>query len=408
MHALTLYAKWEPGKKTYQVVHQLQSADGSDTWETAETETFTGTAGDSVEPEVKAYAGFTAPEKQSCTLTVSDDPDTIIYRYRRNSYQVTMVTNNGDPATEKTYLYGTRVEEIPKREGYSFDGWYQDAGLTKVFDGTVPAQNSTIYAKWDPRATYYWVKYSLQNANDDGYTVASMESLLGRTEDAITPEVRKFEGYVSPQPQTGQIQGGKVLVIEYLYEREVHTLQLENNDGTEPKQLQMKQGATIPAPSMRKGYTFMGWCTDSTLQTVYTGNMPNEDLTLYAKWEANTRTYTVKHYLQKAEGDGYQWVTTQNPKGKTDETVTPPVNTTYGDEYELPEPQTVTISAQEQTVVTYYYKRKVHKLTFEPENGEKAPDCGRPCRCRTQCETAGSKRIHLHRLDTGTSGEDPE
>ena len=79
MHALTLYAKWEPEKKTYQVIHQLQSADGSDTWETAETETFTGTAGDSVEPEVKAYDGFTAPEKQRCTLTVSDDPDTITY-----------------------------------------------------------------------------------------------------------------------------------------------------------------------------------------------------------------------------------------------------------------------------------------------------------------------------------------
>ena len=265
MHALTLYAKWEPGKKTYQVIHQLQSADGSDTWETAETETFTGTAGDSVEPEVKAYDGFTAPEKQRCTLTVSDDPDTITYRYRRNSYQVTMVTNNGDPATEKTYLYGTRVEEMPERAGYSFDGWYQDAGLTKVFDGTVPAQNSTIYAKWEPRATYYWVKYSLQNANDNGHTVASMESLLGRTEDVITPEVRKFEGYISPQPQTGQIQGGKVLVIEYLYEREVHTLQLENNDGTEPKQQQMKQGAAIPASSMRKGYTFMGWYGEETV-----------------------------------------------------------------------------------------------------------------------------------------------
>ena len=49
----------------------------------------------------------------------------ITYRYRRNSYQVTMVTNNGDPATEKTYLYGTRVEEMPERAGYSFDGWYQ-------------------------------------------------------------------------------------------------------------------------------------------------------------------------------------------------------------------------------------------------------------------------------------------
>ena len=43
------------------------------------------------------------------------------------------------------------------------------------------------------------------------------------------------------------------------------------------------------------------------------------------------------------------------PEGQDgNETVTPPVNTTYGDEYELPEPQTVTISAEKQTVVTYY------------------------------------------------------
>ena len=110
-------------------------------------------------------------------------------------------------------------------------------------------------------------------------------------------------------------------MIEYLYEREVAYLwQLENNDGTEPKQLQMKQGA-MDSGTIHAKKVIPSWAGVQTAHyRPYTGNMPNEDLTLYAKWEANTRTHTVKHYLQKAEGDGYQWVATQNSgKGKTDE-----------------------------------------------------------------------------------------
>ncbi|MFR2644932.1 MAG: hypothetical protein ACLTAF_02560 [Blautia coccoides] len=106
------------------------------------------------------------------------------------------------------------------------------------------------------------VKYSLQNANDDGYTVASW-NLLGRTEDVITPEVRKFEDayLLSHRPD----EGGKVLVISICM-NVVHTLQLENNDGTEPKRAQMKQGATIPAPSMRVIPSWAG--VQTALQTV--------------------------------------------------------------------------------------------------------------------------------------------
>ena len=33
--------------------------------------------------------------------------------------------------------------------------------------------------------------------------------------------------------------------------------------------------------------------------------MPDQDLTLYAKWEANIVNYVVEHYQQNVQGDGY-------------------------------------------------------------------------------------------------------
>ena len=64
-------------------------------------------------------------------------------------------------------------------------------------------------------------------------------------------------------------------------------------------------GSTLPSPT-KTGYTFKGWCTDSaketgcdnigTIQAALTklGKSDPEDITVYAKWEANN--YTVKFY----------------------------------------------------------------------------------------------------------------
>ncbi|MFR2644931.1 MAG: hypothetical protein ACLTAF_02555 [Blautia coccoides] len=61
--------------------------------ETAETETFTGTAGI---PEPISMLDLLPETELYADRFVSGYHH---YRYQRNSYQVTMVTNNGDPAT---------------------------------------------------------------------------------------------------------------------------------------------------------------------------------------------------------------------------------------------------------------------------------------------------------------------
>ena len=65
------------------------------------------------------------------------------------------VTFDGSGGTEYepvTVGHGEKVARpfYPSKTGYSFDGWYQDAALTKPFDFSTNliTKNTVIYAKW--------------------------------------------------------------------------------------------------------------------------------------------------------------------------------------------------------------------------------------------------------------------
>ena len=57
----------------------------------------------------------------------------------------------GTVSTEKkTARWGSNViAPVPVRAGYAFAGWYVDRACTEAFDGTMPAYDITLYAKWD-------------------------------------------------------------------------------------------------------------------------------------------------------------------------------------------------------------------------------------------------------------------
>ena len=54
-------------------------------------------------------------------------------------------------------------------------------------------------------------------------------------------------------------------------------------------------------------------------------NMPDQDLTLYAKWEANIVNYVVEHYQQNVQGDGYTLKESSHARAAVDSEVTPEV-----------------------------------------------------------------------------------
>ena len=132
--------------------------------------------------------------------------------------------------------------------------------------------------------------------------------------------------------------------------------------------------ATTLKTATKTGYTFDGWftnsgCTGSAVTslgaTAYTAN-----ITLYAKWTANTNTaYTVEHYKQLLNGN-YSATPdeTENLTGTTDASVTPAVKSYTG--FTAPSAQTVTIKADGSLVVTYKYTRNKHTLTWNLDGGD--------------------------------------
>ena len=372
-HDLTLYAKWEAGMKTYQVRHYQQSIGNSEQYDLAETETVTAKTGEHLTLAVKAYEGFTAPKPVSYDVVDDGEVTYVDYKYTRDRHQVTIHYNNGNDSETKELAYGEKWEEKPYRAGYAFEGWYTDAEFTKAFDGVVPARDITLYAKWDVQSVNYTVKHCLQNANDDGYSLGAQENFNADTDTVVTPKVKNFDGFTAPKKQQVTVEGDGRTTVIYRYTRNVHTLTLKNYDGKTDKTVEARYEMSIPKPT-RAGYAFAGWYTDAKCTKEYKANMPDQNLTLHAKWEANIVNYVVEHYQQNVQGDGYTLKESSHARAAVDSEVTPEVMKYKG--FEEPKTEKVTISGDGQTTVKYYYKRKVHTVTFDADSGTFAAEKG--------------------------------
>lgn len=83
--------------------------------------------------------------------------------------------NNFNDATSasytapKLYMAGVNTVEptVPSRKGYTFGGWYSDPGMSRSYSFGQPlTADTTVYAKWTPDTTDYYVVYWKQQATD--------------------------------------------------------------------------------------------------------------------------------------------------------------------------------------------------------------------------------------------------
>ncbi len=142
-------------------------------------------------------------------------------------------------------------------------------------------------------------------------------------------------------------------------------------DGTLPD-ITMPDSTTTTRP----GYILIGWSTDKNGEsdiyepgeTVTGITRLHVPLTLYAQWldEGSFLKYKVEHYQQNSNLSGYNLTdssTEMIPYEGRDIEVTPPVNDYPG--FVTPEPQTVTLSLGDITVIKYYYDCMTYKIEFD-------------------------------------------
>lgn len=132
-----------------------------------------------------------------------------------------------------------------ERTGYTFAGWkcnvdgkIYNAEDTYTISEDAAALNVTFTAQWTADTnTKYVVNHWKQNIGSDAgkhdssnYTLAETYNLTGITDTSVTPAVKTYTGFTSPDVQTVNINGDGSTVVNYYYTRNKYKIDDGSND----------------------------------------------------------------------------------------------------------------------------------------------------------------------------------
>ena len=300
----------------------------------------------------------------------------------RDGYVIAPNANGGSyvPIMLKKYQEAVSAPESPTKTGYTFVGWFSNSQLTidYTFPETMPNTDTNIYAKWAPATdTVYTVEYYQQILGSSQYALEERETLRGTTDSTVTPLVKSYKGYRTPEQQSLIIKPDGSAVLRYYYDLQTYTVTFKPGDvGGSDEVTKLKYGSTITAPQFAaKGYIFTGW--DQTVSTY----MGDRNLTYTARWEKDTGTeYRVEYYVQQSDGR-YVLQDIAYQSAKTGDEISAVALRRDGiyeqdgavffkDVTVKGEPaESVIITGDGKTVIKVNYRRAQYNVTFKPANG---------------------------------------
>ena len=226
--------------------------------------------------------------------------------WEANKYTITYDTNGGiinRDAQQVTYDSNYILLE-PTYEGHAFMGWYYN---DRLFDNTGIwnlTANITLTANWSAE---FNIIYILDGGTNDSnnptkyyYTTETINLKDPTKVEAI------FDGwYTEPKfiNKVEQIEKGSTgditLYAKFIMNK--YTLTFETNGGTSIEQVTADYGTLVSIENPTKEeYIFDGWYKDETFTTKYIiTTMPNENITLYAKFV---------EYMKPYEANGLKYI----------------------------------------------------------------------------------------------------
>ena len=220
-------------------------------------------------------------------------------------YTITFNSNDGTSVESQNVNAGEKLTEptpAPTKEGFTFDGWYEDSTFSKKFDFNTPiTDNMTLYAKWIEN------KYTLTfDANGGTGSMTPKTDLTGEytlpANGFTAPSGKQFKGW------SLTTAGETVTKVDMTENRTVYaiwedipvvtytlTFDANGGSGTMAPITDLTGEYTLPsngftAPS---GKQFKGWSLTTAGEIVTKVDM-TENRTVYAIWEdIPVVTYTV-------------------------------------------------------------------------------------------------------------------
>ncbi|HFI0000266.1 TPA: InlB B-repeat-containing protein [Streptococcus suis] len=197
-HALTIKVDYIPYNSVYMVHYKLKDLDGTG-YISIETGTYRGIIGSTIRPEVRNYSYANFEKTDSLELTKSSGQEVDVY-YTRKEYTLSYNTNGGSYIPPQTGLYNDTVNLTPTnptRQGYTFDGWYDNANFTgSPISGSVTLdKNKTLYAKWTPGTVNYVIAYYKEVYDGKEEPLYVYDSSIKRTGQVGT----KIQASIAPE-----------------------------------------------------------------------------------------------------------------------------------------------------------------------------------------------------------------
>lgn len=219
--------------------------------------------------------------------------------YFKKGYQVKIENEleNDDTSTDTIgVVEGKKVKdlEIPEKQGYTFEGWYDDQG-NKLDGDTVISESTTIVARWSSN-TY---KLTINNG-----TTSSTVNLKYQDKYTLTvpsKDGQTFNGWSVSNTNTTVsnnvvTMGYEDATVTANFTTNNYTITYNANGGSNlskpSDQVSYNGSISQLATVSRTGYTFQGWFDAATGGNQITTNTKfTSSKTIYAHWSANT--YTV-------------------------------------------------------------------------------------------------------------------
>lgn len=265
----------------------------------------------------------------------------------------------------------------PVKEGSKFIGWYiagTDTPLDDSVFGTVSGVTATaeitVEARFDGVLYVFFVDQNgrivLTKESKSGESVSTVGVTYGLESPTQAVTGWYFDEGRTQRADTVELTNANVFV--YAKVEEGHWLTFDSAGGTYYAPVFYTPGTATkdPGTPTRPGYAFAGWYNGDAPFAF--GNALTDSVTLTAHWTADTNTqYTVIHWQENADDDGYSYVENETLYGTTGAQTSARAKTYNG--FTVQTITQETIKGNGATIVNIYYMRNVYDVKFYRSTG---------------------------------------
>nr|WP_244227834.1 InlB B-repeat-containing protein [Streptococcus suis] len=157
--------QYVPYNAEYDVIYRLKNLTGSD-YSDIQTVHVRGVLGSTVTPQILTYNYADFERADTAKIENTSGQKLYVY-YTRKTFTLSYNSNGGSNIPQQQGLYDSQIKiftTTPTKEGYTFEGWYDNPGLTgnKITGSLTLKKDTTLYAKWTPKSVAYTIVYYKQ------------------------------------------------------------------------------------------------------------------------------------------------------------------------------------------------------------------------------------------------------